>query len=175
LHYNPRLAVDEAYYERAAECLLEAYARFRNKGIWEERMIRKARAFATQQAMFADCAGIGHQLVISPDGQIGICPDFIKPRRYFSNSVFDESFNPYQDKDFQGWLRRSPLNMPQCIDCEAVAICGGGCPASAEARYGSMWEVDKRICPHSKKALEWLIWDQYSQIQKNKYNKAGLS
>ena len=56
--------------------------------------------------------------------------------------------------------------MPQCLDCEATTICGGGCPASAEARYGSMWEVDRRICPHSKKALEWLIWDQHSQIRK---------
>ena len=161
LHYNPRLLVDKKYYEKAADCLIEAFLRFRDKGIWEERMMRKARAFAYREPMFADCAAIGHQLVVSPDGRVGICPDFIKSRRFFDNSVFDKSFDPYQDENFQEWSKRSPFNMPQCWDCEAIAICGGGCPASAEASYGSMWEIDRRICPHSKKALHWLIWDTY--------------
>ncbi|MCK4453870.1 SPASM domain-containing protein [Candidatus Parcubacteria bacterium] len=165
LHYNPKIPVDKTYYKKAAECLLESFSRFRDKGIWEERMMRKAQSFAYRKIMFADCAAIGHQLVISPDGKIGICPDFIKSRRFFNNSVFDKSFDPYQNKDFQEWLRRSPLNMPQCLDCEAIAICGGGCPASAEAHYGSMWDVDQRICPHSKKALEWLIWDTYQRVK----------
>jgi uncharacterized protein len=165
LHYNPNIPVDESYYERAADCILEAFPRFRAARKWEDRMMRKAEAFAHQKIVFADCAAIGHQLVISPDGQIGICQDFIKPRKYFTSSVFNVDFDPYEDENFQEWLRRSPLNMSQCLDCEAIAICGGGCPASAQAYYGSMWEVDRRVCPFSKKALEWLIWNTYDQME----------
>lgn len=48
LHYNPRFLVDESYYEKAAEYLLQSFSRFRDKRIWEERMIRKARSFVAQ-------------------------------------------------------------------------------------------------------------------------------
>ena len=54
--------------------------------------------------------------------------------------------------------------MEQCYDCEAIALCGGGCPASAELRTGSRWNIDDRICPHSKLSLEWLIWDTYKNM-----------
>lgn len=40
---------------------------------------------------------------------------------------------------------------------EALGICGGGCPASAELKTGSRWNVDERIYSHSKLTLEWLI------------------
>lgn len=165
LHYTPSVAIDGCYYEKVAECILQAFPRFRDSDKWEDRMMRKAESFAYQEMTFADCAAIGHQLVISPEGQIGICQDFIKPRKYFNHSVFDKKFDPYEDENFQEWLRRSPLNMPQCQDCEAIAICGGGCPASAQALYGSIWDVDRRICPFSKKALEWLIWETYDKLE----------
>ena len=57
--------------------------------------------------------------------------------------------------------------MPKCYECEALGICGGGCPANAKIVDGSIWEVDRRFCVHSKMTLEWLIWDQYSQMQKS--------
>lgn len=166
LHYTPKLPIDESWWEKAAECLSDAFSRFRKRGIWEQRMMEKVIPFVNQQIVLSECA-VGHQLAISPDGQIGICTDFVRSRRLFRNSVFNNNFDPYQDENFQEWSRRSPLNMSQCLDCEAIAICGGGCPVSAEVRYGSIWEVDQRICPFSKKTLEWLIWDTYSQLQES--------
>lgn len=62
-------------------------------------------------------------------------------------------------------LQISVLDMEQCFLCPALGICGGGCPASIELASGSMWEIDKRICPHSIKTLEWLIWDLYEQME----------
>ena len=55
--------------------------------------------------------------------------------------------------------------MEQCFSCEAIAICGGGCPASTELKTGSRWNIDERICPHSKLFLEWMIWDTYSHSE----------
>lgn len=163
LHYTPNVKVSSSYYENAANCIIKAFPHFRDVQIWEDRMMRKTESFVKKQIMYSDCAAIGHQLVISPDGKIGVCQDFIKPRRYFENSVYVDEFDPYKDKTFKEWQKRSPLFMEKCIDCEALAICGGGCPASADAIYGSMWEIDQRNCPHSKNSLEWLIWDVYNK------------
>ena len=114
--------------------------------------------------MFADCGVVGNQIVIAPDGKIGVCQDFVKPRTYFDGSVFDGDYDPFERGLFDGWRKRSPLFMDQCIDCNAVAICGGGCPASVELKTGNRWNVDERICQHSKLTLEWLIWETFHKI-----------
>lgn len=161
LHYNPAVGVDDRYFERAAECLIRAFCLFREKGIHEERMMRKVNAFVNQEPMLADCGVIGNQVVIAPDGTVGVCQDFVKPRTYFQGSVYNEGYDPVEQGLFESWKRRSPLFMEQCFDCEAVAMCGGGCPASVELKTGDRWNTDERICPHSKRSLEWLIWESY--------------
>ena len=62
------------------------------------------------------------------------------------------------------WNKRTPLNMPECYECPALGICGGGCPMNAEKNYGSIWHVDKRYCQHSIQTLEWLIRDLYGSL-----------
>ncbi len=161
LHYNPALLVDTAYFEKAAQCLIKAFECFRKRGVYEERMMRKVTAFVEQEAMFADCGVVGNQIVVAPDGKIGVCQDFVKPRSYFNGSVFDDNFDPVKNGLFEEWSKRSPLFMEECFDCEAIGMCGGGCPASVELKTGSRWNVDERICPHAKLTLEWLIWDTY--------------
>jgi len=54
--------------------------------------------------------------------------------------------------------------MPQCFGCEAIGLCGGGCPINAELNFGSIWALDTRFCIHTKSTLEWMIWDQYFQM-----------
>jgi len=163
LHYNQGILLDDTYFDKAAECLIYAFEKFRKLGIYEERMMRKARAFINRETMFSDCGAMGNQIVIAPDGLIGMCQDFVKPRMYFDYSVFDSNFDPYRSGLFRKWSRRSPLFMDQCLDCEALGICGGGCPANVELKTGNIWNIDNRICPHSKKSLEWLIWDTFSK------------
>ncbi|MEK7637589.1 MAG: radical SAM protein [Patescibacteria group bacterium] len=162
LHYHPAVPTDSTYYERAAQCLLKAFERFRVLGIYEERVMRKVKAFVRREPMYADCGVVGNQIVVSPDGRIGVCQDFVKPRTYFSGNVFDSTYDPIRSRLFDEWQMRSPLNMEQCLDCVALGMCGGGCPACAELQTGNRWNVDQRICPHSQLMVKWLIWQSYT-------------
>lgn len=164
LHFNPSVPVDEAYFQDAADCLIKAFEQFRHLNIYEERMMRKVKSFVDQEAMLADCGIVGNQVVIAPDGQVGACQDFVKPRKYFNGSIYDEKYDPVASGLFSEWEKRSPLFMEECFNCEAVAICGGGCPASVELKTGSRWNIDKRVCPHSKKTLAWLISESFKNI-----------
>ncbi len=163
LHYNNFVKPTPDYYVRAAECQIRAFELFREKGIYEERMMRKVQAFVDRHPIYADCGVVGSQIVVSPDGQVGVCQDFVKPRTYFQGSVTEKSYDPVQEDFARDWRGRSPLFMEQCLNCEAIAFCGGGCPASVQLRTGNRWEIDERICPHSKLSLEWLVWDAYPQ------------
>ncbi|MDI6780386.1 MAG: radical SAM protein [Bacteroidota bacterium] len=87
LHFNRKVVVAPNYYEQAARCQLQAFEKFRDLGIYEERIIRKTKAFIERRPMYGDCGAMGNQLVIAPDGQIGVCQDFVKPRTYFTGNV----------------------------------------------------------------------------------------
>ncbi|OGD41328.1 hypothetical protein A3K33_02165 [Candidatus Azambacteria bacterium RIFOXYC1_FULL_41_20] len=164
LHFNPNIFLPPNYYSDAVRCQIAAFEKFRELGMYEDRMMRKAGAFINRQPIYADCGVIGNQLVIAPDGQIGVCQDFVKPRTYFRGSVIDKDSDPVAAGLFKEWERRSPFFMKDCLDCPAMGICGGGCPASAELKTGSRWNLDERACAHGKMTIEWLIWETYAQL-----------
>lgn len=164
LHFNPSMSLSSDYYVEATKCQIAAFERFRDVGMYEDRIMRKAEAFITRQPLYADCGVVGSQLIVAPDGQIGVCQDFVKPRTYFHGSVMNQNVDPVADGLFEQWEKRSPLFMEACANCPALGICGGGCPASAELKTGNRWNLDERACAHSKLILEWMIWDTYAQI-----------
>lgn len=154
------------YNEKASEFIIRAFEIFRGKGIYEDRIMRKAKSFTSSKIYLYDCGALGgNQIVIAPDGQVGICHGYLHSREYFPTTIYDDSFNPRNDEVFTEWNRRTPINMPQCIDCIALGICGGGCPQNAKNNgiNNSLWDLDERFCVHAKKTLAWLIWDLYDK------------
>jgi len=104
----------------------------------------------------------GDQLVITPDGMAGVCQAYIGSKENFvpMDEIKDVTKHPLWSK----WRFRSPLYQKQCVSCISLGICGGGCPASAELKTGSRYNLDERACHHSKQTLEWLIWDAYAKL-----------
>jgi len=157
------------YESRAASFILEAYEVFRQEGIYEDRIMRKVNSFTKQRIHPYDCAAAGgRQIVITPDGQVGICHGYIGPRKYFVGTVFDKDLIVEETSTYKTWKRRTPLTMPQCQACIALGICGGGCPCDAEISKGSLWELDERFCIHAKMTIEWLIKDLWSCVKDKK-------
>lgn len=146
---------------RVQEIIQEEYP-----DVYERRMNHKINAFLDRRILKADCTGCGEQMSVSPDGQIGICQGYMGSRKTFSGSIFDAEYDPAIDPVFIEWSQRSPLNMPQCYHCPALATCGGGCPRNADYINGSIWEVDSAFCHFAKKAQEWMIWKKYETLQK---------
>jgi len=141
---------------RVQEIIQEEYP-----AVYERRMNHKINAFLDRRILKADCTGCGEQMSVSPDGQIGICQGYMGSRKTFGGNVFDVEYDPTTDPVFIEWSQRSPLNMPQCYQCPALATCGGGCPRNADYINGSIWEVDSAFCHFAKKAQEWMIWKKY--------------
>ena len=159
-HYT----VPDWYDERAAAFLIRAYKVFREKGIYEDRMMRKVKSFVDSSVYYFDCGACGgNQIVVAPDGQVGICHGFLGNREYFVSHVTDEDFDPRRSTEYLEWNKRSPVNMPECQDCTALGMCGGGCPLNAYRNHDSIWQLDDRFCAHAKMTLEWLIWDLYDK------------
>lgn len=154
---------DPNYPKKVAHAMIECFKIARKRGIYEARMMRKVRSFVEGTIYDRDCCGCGKQVVILPNGKIGVCHAYSGTGEYFVNPNPD--LDPFEHPFWQEWSRRSPLNMPKCYDCEALTICGGGCPHNAEMNKGSIWEIDESFCIHAKETLSWLIWDLYEQTK----------
>jgi len=162
---DKHFSVPDWYNEKVSACMVRAFEEFRQRGIPEDRIMRKATAFSESRVYPFDCGATGgNQIVVAPDGRVGICHGYLAERKYFVTSVDDTAFDPQSDPVYQEWAKRTPLRMPECQTCPALGICGGGCPMHAEKNTGSLWGIDSRFCVHAKATLEWLIWDVFKTI-----------
>jgi len=140
------------------DSLIEASEVARLQNIYEDRVQRKYRAFHNSVPRLKDCGGVGNQLVFFPNGDIGVCEAHLCNRKYVVGNVENfELENLTGNEVIKLWTERYPLNMPECIFCPAIGICGGGCPFNAETRMKDLNKLDKPFCVHTTKILEWLL------------------
>jgi uncharacterized protein len=174
---NDNFQVSDEYYAEASQFILDSFKVFRPLGIYEDRIMRKLNAFAHSQVYFSDCgATAGGQLVFSPDGRVGICQGLLADKENFVTTVDDEGFSAKDNPVWRKWASLSPINNDECIDCEALGICGGGCPVNA--RFSNPEKglhcLDQRQCVHSKSTLKFLIEDLYSIAKAAPTNNGSL-
>lgn len=157
----------DEYNEKAAQFIIDMFIELRQIGVYEDRIMRKLKAFSNSQVYFSDCAATsGSQIVIAPDGAVGICHGCLSDRKYFVTTIEDNDFDARSDLAFKEWANLTPLNKNECLNCEALGICGGGCPINAlHSKPGNtIQSLDKRFCAHAKKTLEFFIKDLYRII-----------
>lgn len=148
----------QCYSEKAAKQLIECFKIAREKGVYEDRVMRRVKCFIEKAPVLSDCGGCGLQLVVKPNGKIGVCQAFCGSEEYFVKDSFD-TFEPENHPYWKEWRSRSPLAMDICKSCIALGNCGGGCPYSAYKRKGTIWALDERFCAHAKTTTEFLIRD----------------
>jgi uncharacterized protein len=162
-------------YELAARQVIRAFEVLREHGVYEDRMMRRVKPYINKTLHLKDCLGVGGQLVLTPEGRIGPCQALLGMGNFFPLTV-DELYGKistltsddiYANPLFDEWRHRFPLNMKDCLDCFAIGVCGGGCPYAALVDYGSIWEIDRRICHQAKLMLEWMIWDTYDHLMES--------
>lgn len=166
---DKNFTLDDNYNNEAADFIINVFRDLREIGIYEDRIMRKLKSFSQAQVYFSDCAATaGSQIVITPDGRVGICHGCIAERTFFDSSIYDDSFNANTDPLFVEWSQLTPINKDECLSCEALGICGGGCPINAlNSKPGNtIHSRDERFCTHAKKTLKFLITDLYRIILK---------
>lgn len=169
VNLNPLLYADEMggkekYHERATQYIIDFWKLAREKGIYEDRIMRKLLAFAEQKFYYSDCAATsGSQLVFAPNGKIGICHGNLESKDTFDFSIGHKSDLNKENLLFE-WTKNSPILRLECHDCEAIGVCGGGCPLNAKFDDAKKRKIDSGFCVHSKKILEFMIWDLYEKM-----------
>ena len=148
---------EEVYSNNAAKALIECFKIARDAGVYEERVMRRVNSLSDGQLSLNDCGGCGQQIVVTPTGQIGVCQAFMNMGDNFI--PIDEVEDPSHHELWAQWRRRSPFNIHECLDCEVLGICGGGCPYNSLIKYGNFMAPDLVHCIHAKETLHFLLKD----------------
>ncbi len=156
----------DCYAEIIAQELIESFKVARAEGIYEDRMMRRVKNFLDKEPVLSDCGGCGLQIVVSPDGKIGVCQAFCGGKEFFIAESF-ETFEPEFHPLWKQWRKRSPLANEMCRSCIALGNCGGGCPYNAYRAKGTIETLDERFCAHAKASTYFLICDLWEK-QKGK-------
>ena len=160
---------DNTELKKIYNALLKTYIWLRNKNIIEGYFGNKINAFLNKSFYPFGCAATGgHQLVVQSDGALGICSADLTTKKHYFGSLFDKEQCWKEIEEIKEWVKRTPLNIPECKNCSALGICGGGCPYNAELLHGSIWSVDSRYCLYNKMLLHWMIWSSYEYQKKHK-------
>ena len=152
------------YYEAASQFIIDSFLALREHGVYEDRIMRKLNAFAHSRVHFSDCgATSGGQILFAPDGRIGICQGLMSESDNYVADIWDDDFIANEHPAWKAWSGLTAIHNDECLSCEALGICGGGCPVNARLLHPELGLhcVDERSCVHSKKTLEFLIRDLY--------------
>jgi len=163
---NESFQVSDDFYAEASRFIIESFKALRTMGVYEDRIMRKLITFSSSQIYFSDCGATGGgQVVFTPDGRVGLCHGLLEDKEHFVTTVDDGTFIASEHPLWREWASLSPINQDECIDCEALGICGGGCPVNARflnpGKKG-LQTIDGRTCIHSKSTLRFLIEDLYN-------------
>lgn len=91
----------QSYNEAAAQFIIDEFIELRERGIYEDRIMRKLKSFSKAQVYFSDCAATtGGQIVIAPNGQVGICHGCLHDKQYFVAHIDDDDFVAVKDENF---------------------------------------------------------------------------
>lgn len=166
-HYTHYEIGWKEYYKEASNFLIKSYEYLTNKNIYDGRLIRKIDSFFNNEFKFSDCGAIGgNQLAVKPNGDVCICHGYLKTDKYVIGNINEHSIDDLMSSDeIDFWKKRCTLNNDECLNCESIFICGGGCAIQAEALFRDRNHIDEPFCIHTKVALKWILQSCYNRMK----------
>ena len=159
---------DPAYFRKASSFIIDFYRKTKKYGIREDRILRKIDALSSSCFYYHDCAALsGNQIIVLPNGDVGLCQGAINTNEFIIGKVSDDHLSVSENSLVHEWLQNTPVNKKECMECPAIAICGGGCPINARLNSPdhSLLSLDSRFCVHTKDTLEFLLQEMARMIQ----------
>lgn len=168
-HYSSKTNEWEKFYPNMSEFILNMYNDLDKINVGEERVKEQLKLFLEQRFKFHNCGAVGlNQITVQPNGDVCICQgDSKSSNTIVGNIVKDELSDMLGNPKNKEWLEMYTIDKEECRYCEAVAVCGGGCPLQAEALFGSRKALDKATCIYYKNSLEWLLKEYYKCYKEN--------
>lgn len=178
-HYSNFVKRDEweDFYNKMSEFILDMSDELKNLNINEGRTRDQINLISSEIFKFQSCGAVGiNQITIQPNGDVCICQGDSRSCKYVIGNInTDEIPNMLGNDLVNKWTEYYTVCKKKCKKCEALFVCGGGCPLQAEALFGSRDKLDKPSCIFYKKFLKWYLQKYYLKLKGGSYVDSSKS
>lgn len=140
-------------YERLTDLLLE-YQRAGQKVDFFHFNLDMQKGPCLAKRLSGCGAGMEY-LVVTPNGDIYPCHQFVGEKEFLMGSIFDGQLNEQLRSDF---AHNHLQNKRECKACWARYFCGGGCHANAYHANGDISKPSRVSCMMHRKRIEGAIY-----------------
>lgn len=150
-----------------AKAMISAYKVAQGNGLYVEQIMRRIRPFILSRPRLKDCPACGAMIRVLADGSFGPCGQVTEERK----NVNIENCSFVKNGLLTNWNRRLSCSLSTCNNCEAMALCGGGCPANSIKNGNDLFKIGEgeRTCSQSKIILEWLLSELIAYFPEDKF------
>jgi|GEM_PF-716695 len=168
-HYGEKSIDWNKHSIESANFIINSHNTLSKQNIYDGRILRQLDSLFYENFKFTDCAAVGrNQISISPNGDMRIChSDYLDEENLIGNIMEN---NIHDIKNMKNTcFDYPPIMNNDCIECEAIHICGGGCPIQAKHYFKDKKKyIDKAYCLYNKTILDWFLQYSYNNyIEKN--------
>lgn len=172
-HFSHSSANAIQFYEDMTNFILSSYDLLESEGIKEGRIIEQLNLFSEGIFKFQSCGAVGlNQITVQPNGDVCICQGEQRVQDKVCGNILKDSVSEIlNNPNITSWLEYYTVNRPECKQCEALFVCGGGCPLQALALSGDQSVLDGATCIFYKQFVVWLVKRFYAKYIENIYKK----
>jgi radical SAM protein with 4Fe4S-binding SPASM domain len=95
--------------------------------------------------------GSSRKITVFPNGKVYACQAMEKVKENAMGTINDEFIS---DSNWDCWRNRSRFDNPECLNCECVMSCGGGCATGSYNINGSIYDIDKNNCEYTRELFK---------------------
>lgn len=151
LHFTWKYDKWRDYYERATEFICKSND-ILNECI-ESSIQSKINVIVNKNFKYFGCLAAGvNQVVDKPNADICIYHGEFKNDDSTIDNIYNFDFNNIMNYEKLHYYREfNPLNETECLKCDALFSCGGGCFLQSKKLFGIASKNDKAMCIYNKK------------------------
>lgn len=143
--------IDTQYAEKLASEMLKAYQKYGTIASDYVFVELYQKLLGIDKTISKNSCGSSRKITVFPDGKIYACQALEKVKQNFMGIIQDKFIS---SECWDCWRDRSRFDNPECLDCECILSCGGGCATGSYNRQGIIYDIDKNNCDYTRKLFK---------------------
>ena len=144
----------EKYPIILANEMIKAYKDFGNEATDYSFVDLYEKILGKTNEVAKNSCGSTRKITVFPSGEVFACQALEKININRMGTIDSDFIN---NENWNIWRKRNRFNNEKCLNCEAIASCGGGCATGSYNCTGSIFGIDKNQCKYTKEIFNQII------------------
>lgn len=140
-------SIDKSYPLKLAREMIKAYKRI-GKKVFDYSFVELYEGIlGISKDITKNSCGSGRKITVFPNGKVFSCQALEKHPKNYMGNLTDDFIN---SENWNYWRKRNKFLNENCLNCEVIGSCGGGCAMGSYNKNKTIYDVDYNQCEYAK-------------------------